>query len=338
MVGTQITIISMASTNLKDFTIYDSYTGQSRELSRIGIDVPVDYLNELDHKPYINIPKFCDTEEGFQLAKSIIHSNIPPSTASGIVVSFIAKVMESITGILQDDWKSYSVIIGHKGDTISPLSLLNIKKTELEFSGVKPDTTAAVTDYAIAAKALKVYRIAQAPAAQMGYKAELVRRIGEVFKMEPFNLDSTAGGDELSAIDMFFRKFPNHKFEKYRACTLGAFLKDCVVITSLNQAAQCLSIEPSVLLQYVFSKDIADDVRRLIGGGPHEEKNVDHSYFQYMREMNLIPRSPYSASINPNLFTWCQFIGVLMGKRRSVYARLLDCFSPSMLLVYASYV
>ncbi|KAK6105865.1 Rhabdovirus nucleocapsid family protein [Brugia pahangi] len=201
MVGTQITIISMASTNLKDFTIYDSYTGQSRELSRIGIDVPVDYLNELDHKPYINIPKFCDTEEGFQLAKSIIHSNIPPSTASGIVVSFIAKVMESITGILQDDWKSYSVIIGHKGDTISPLSLLNIKKTELEFSGVKPDTTAAVTDYAIAAKALKVYRIAQAPAAQMGYKAELVRRIGEVFKMEPFNLDSTAGGDERTTLD-----------------------------------------------------------------------------------------------------------------------------------------
>nr|CDQ05539.1 Bm10181 [Brugia malayi] len=194
-------------------------------------------------------------------------------------------------------------------------------------------------------------RIAQAPATQMGYKAELVRRIGEVFKMEPFNLDSTAGVMNVphwiqdhdycvlvSAIDMFFRKFPNHKFEKYRACTLGTFLKDCVVITSLNQAAQCLSIEPGVLLQYVFSKDIADDVRRLIGGGPHEEKNVDHSYFQYMREMNLIPRSPYSASINPNLFTWCQFIGVLMGKRRSVYARLLDCFSPSMLLVYASYV
>nr|CDP93502.1 Bm14386 [Brugia malayi] len=286
-----------------------------------------------------------------QLAKSIIHSNIPPSTASGIAVSYIAKVMESITGVLQDDWKSYSVIIGHKGDTISPLSLLNIKKTELEFSRVKPESGTAVTDYAIAAKALMVYRIAQAPAAQMGYKAELVRRIGEVFKMEPFNLDSTAGvmnvphwiQDQdycilVSAVDMFFRKFPNHKFEKYRACTLGTFLKDCVVITSLNQAAQCLSIEPAVLLQYVFSKDIADDVRRLIGGGPHEEKNVDHSYFQYMREMNLIPRSPYSASINPNLFTWCQFIGVLMGKRRSVHARLLDCFSPSMLLVYASYV
>uniref|UniRef100_A0A0N4TC05 Nucleoprotein n=1 Tax=Brugia pahangi TaxID=6280 RepID=A0A0N4TC05_BRUPA len=246
-------------------------------------------------------------------------------------------------------YKSYSVIIGHKGDTITPLSLLNIKKTELEFSGVKPDTTGVVTDYAIAAKALMVYRIAQAPATQMGYKAEFVRRIGEVFKMEPFNLDSTAGvmnvphwiqdqdyystagvmnvphwiQDQdhcilVSAVDI---KFPNHKFEKYRACTLGTFLKDCVVITSLNQAAQCLSIEPGVLLQYVFSKDIADDVRRLIGGGPHEEKNVDHSYFQYMREMNLIPRSPYSASINPNLFTWCQFIGVLMGKRRSVYAR-----------------
>ncbi|VDN95732.1 unnamed protein product, partial [Brugia pahangi] len=221
--------------------------------------------------------------------------------------------MESITGVLQDDWKSYSVIIGHKGDTI-----------------IKPESGTAVTDYAIAAKALMVYRIAQAPAAQMGYKAELVRRIGEVFKMEPFNLDSTAGvmnvphwiQDQdycilVSAVDMFFRKIPNHKFEKYRACTLGTFLKDCVVITSLNQAAQCLSIEPAVLLQYVFSKDIADDVRRLIGGGPHEEKNVDHSYFQYMREMNLIPRSPYSASINPNLFTWCQFIGVLMGKRRS---------------------
>nr|CDQ06556.1 Bm8231 [Brugia malayi] len=44
-------------------------------------------------------------------------------------------------------------------------------------------------------------RIAQAPATQMGYKAELVRRIGEVFKMEPFNLEFYCRSDERTTLD-----------------------------------------------------------------------------------------------------------------------------------------
>ncbi|VBB35280.1 unnamed protein product [Acanthocheilonema viteae] len=142
----------------------------------------------------------------------------------------------------------------------------------------------------------------------------------------------------VAAVDMFFRRFTNHKLEKFRACTLGSFMKDCVMLTSLNQAAQAFALNPATLVQYIYSPQIAEDVRRIIWGPATEEKNEEYSYFQYMREVNLIPRSPYSASLNPNLFNWCQFIGVLMGQRRSIYARLIPCSSPSMLLIYAAYV
>ncbi len=337
--------------DIKGFIIYDSHTQKSGILSRVGLAPPVDYLNELDHKPYITIPTYCDTKDGFELAKAILHSNIPPSTTPGVAVAYIAKVAETITGKLEDDWKSYDVMIGHKGDTITPLSLLEITKLHIELPGQKTETIPTCTDYGVAAKALLVYRISQAPPDQTTYKANLMKRIGDVFKMEPFCLDSTAGVMNVphwiqdpayrtlaAAIEMFLRKFPGHPLEKLRACTLTSYIKDCALLPSVNFAAECLQISPATLLQYIYSRSLADDVRRLIGGGPKEEKLVDHSYFQYMREMNLIPRSPYSASLNANLFVWCQFIGALNSQKRSIHARMVTTANPVILLIFAGYV
>lgn len=122
-----------------------------------------------------------------------------------------------------------------------------------------------------------------------------------------------------------------------RACTLVAFFKNCAVIASIDLASGALLAKPSILLQYVFIEPIADDVKR-VARGETKEIRKNNSYFQYMSKFQLVPRSPYSASINPNLFIWCQFIGVLAGIKRSMYAHMIKCSSPAMILIQAAYV
>ncbi|VBB35441.1 unnamed protein product, partial [Acanthocheilonema viteae] len=293
--NTEITIDSKEieqMANFAGFVVYDAVTGASGTLSKAGLAPRVDYLGELLKKPTIEIKSYCDNPEGFELARSILSGNIPPTTESELATAYIAKVMESVTGTVEEDWKSYSVVIGYKGEKITPLSLLDVKKVEGEIKGQRVDTMEQVNELAVAAKALMVYRMAHAPVNQTGYKTELGRRLGEVFMMPPFNLEATAGVMNVphwiqdpnycmlvAAVDMFFRKFTNHKLEKLRACTLGSFMKDCVMLTSLNQASQALGLKPAILVQYIYSPQVADDVRRIIGGPPTEEKNEDFSYF-----------------------------------------------------------
>ncbi|APG78843.1 putative nucleoprotein [Xingshan nematode virus 4] len=332
------------------FTIYDTETGKIGILSKYGLEPEVYYLNELKEKPLITVPHYYTDPDVIKGIRTIIDGNTPASTDSSLGIAFIAHMAKKIKGILDEDWKSYSVVIGRKGDEINPLDLLRLRIEEKESKMTTIDRDVVSGDFGLLAKCLMVHRVGIA-SAEGGYKENLCARLATIFTMEPFNLKNVIGVTNLAhwlqdtsftsivaAIDMFLRKFPNHQYEKLRACTLGTFLKDCVVMSSVNQAADALLTSPPILLQYVFSRDIATDVRHIIGGEPTEEKTTDHSYFQYMREMNLVPRSAYSASLNPNLFLWCQFIGVLLGKRRSMYARLLECSSPTMILVHACYV
>ncbi|QPO14167.1 N protein [Sodak rhabdovirus 1] len=335
---------------MNKFKLYDIESRKELEVDVAGITKSAEYLTEMKGKPPVAITQY-ETPHAVGILKTMINDGLQPETDVKNAIAFIYHVAQNIKGTLLDDWISYGIVIGRGKDEITPLDLLDVT---VHNESLKIDVTQDKTDpneYGLLAKVLIPYRIAGAPVQQSGYRSELARRLGEVFATEPFNLKNVTGVLSVvhwannpdycklvAAIDMFLRKFPDHEMEKLRACTLGSYLKDCVMLSAIGQSAEALLINPATLLQYVFSNDLAEDVRRITRPQPNEERSVDHSYFQYMREFKLVPRSPYSASLNPNLFIWTQIIGALSGKRRSMYARMIDCASPGLTFIQAAYV
>ncbi|VBB35517.1 unnamed protein product, partial [Acanthocheilonema viteae] len=87
-------------TGMAGFIVYDAVTGTSGTLCKVGLSPKVDYLAELSKKPTIEIKTYCDSQEGFELAQSILSSNIPPTTEADLATAYIAKVIGTISGIL----------------------------------------------------------------------------------------------------------------------------------------------------------------------------------------------------------------------------------------------
>lgn len=340
-------IVSQSELDSK-YRIFDTETGACGYLCPLKAKIQVDYLNHLRQKPRITVPKYSQNPESMELIKSILCGNLLFTTPVNFAVAFMVNVLPKVKGILSEDWRSYDVTIGRRGEQITPLSLLEIDYEDVELTAKEIGSTQSMSDLGVLAKVMMVYRIAQA---SDNNKNEVARKLGALYASTPFCMKNQNGVASVShwsqdpsyraliaATDMFLRKFKNHEFEKLKACTLGSFMKDCTVMRSIEEAARALKISPSNMLQYAFSRALAEDIRRLTGGDRTEEKIVDHSYFQYMREMNLIKRSPYSARSNPNLFLWCQFIKGLVGETSSAYVRMVDATLPQSLLVEAAYV
>ncbi|WPV62767.1 MAG: nucleocapsid protein [Wufeng shrew rhabdovirus 1] len=327
-------------------------TGKTLSVTNFDHAVQVDYLTEMSSKPRVEVPVLEFTAGQLEIFKQILSGPIPNNTPSSWAVYWMYKTYQGISATLETDWTSYGQLIGRASDLITPLALVSISQRQTEFKGTNPGGDVRESgDLGILAKCLMVYRVCQTPIGQSGYQMEILRRLGQLYAVDPFNLLSTAGVNGLShwlndpaycaliaALDMFIMRFPNHPLSRLRACTLGSLFRDCVIIPSVSHTSKVLGTTPGRVFLYAFSKELAEDIERVAGGDEGVEKFTPNSYFQYARDFGLVRKSAYSASANPNLFVWCHMIGTLAGKRRSMYARMVDCANPVSLLVQAAHV
>lgn len=332
------------------FTCYSVKSGKKLQICSHGFDSAVEYLTEMQGKPRVVIPLFRNEDSIRDTQKAILSGPIPANTPPSIGVNYICHMLSRMIGVLDEDWISYDIKIGSPDDEICPLDLIDMVPKEVEFTGKAGQSASTMSDWGILAKCLMVYRVSLAPQAQTGYKGELVKRLQQIFMMDPYYMDNTSGVLGLqhwvsdasfcalvAAVDMFLRKFPRHDFERLRACTLGSQYRDCVIIGSISHTAKVLGTSPGGVFGYIFNKDVAEEAEQVYAGGDDEKTKKD-SYFQYMRDFGLVTKTAYSASANPNLFVWCHMIGTLAGKRRSMYARFIDCSNPVILLTEAMYI
>jgi len=266
----------------------------------------------------------------------ILHSTIHPNVAVLFFGNFIAANLKET---LDSDWVSYGVVIGRKGTVISPLDILDERRGSTNWTapeGVELDKAEELRLFSIIIAGYR-YGIA-AEILQGDYKANVLGKINQVLRNEPFNLSSDLTPTEMSrfkswynnaefraliaALDMFWCKFPDSPYSKLRVCTLGSRYKDCSSISEIRHLSQISGKKVGEMLKYVFSARVRDEVEAI--GRPGEEFNKEDSYFPYMREMRLSRRSPYSSTENVNLHNWISMFGALLGSERSFNARIVS--------------
>lgn len=295
------------------------------------------FKNNPKSKPPVVLPTINFTEAVWRkMCRFALHSTIHPNVAVLFFSNFIGN---NINETLDNDWCSYGVTIGRKGELISPLAILEPRQGNPDWTapeGVDLDNSEEFSLFSII---IAGYRYGIASEILQGdYKATVLGKINQVLKNEPFNLLSDLTPTELSrtkawynnaefrsliaALDMFWCKFPDSHYAKLRVCTLGARYKDCSSISEIRHLSQISGKRVGEMLKYVFSARVRDEVESI--GRPGEEFNKDDSYFPNMRELRLSRRSPYSSTENVNLHNWVSMFGALLGSERSFNARIVS--------------
>ncbi|VDN32925.1 unnamed protein product [Gongylonema pulchrum] len=174
-------------------------------------------------------------------------------------ISFLYKVLPNLMqGTLATSWESYGIVIGKRGDRISPLDLVEWivkdppagpdKSEEIHTPSKMP------SDLAIVAKCLMVYRIGSVPAAHFEYVEKLTDRMAVLYSQQP----------------------------------------GCATIPSIKKIAKAMKMKHSELITYAFDERIVDDMGWVQENWEKEEIDKRDSYFPYLKELQIVPRSPYS--------------------------------------------
>lgn len=126
----------------------------------------------------------------------------------------------------------------------------------------------------------------------------------------------------MAGIDMFFIKFPNHDHSILRIGTIPTRYKDCGALTSLHALTEVIGINQQDLSKWMWTNFLCTEMMQLNVSG-NELDRLD-SYFPYVMEMRLSHKSPYSATVNPNIYLWTHVVGCTMKLKRSLNARMLE--------------
>ncbi|EEC13229.1 nucleoprotein, putative, partial [Ixodes scapularis] len=138
----------------------------------------------------------------------------------------------------------------------------------------------------------------------------------------------------VAAIDMFLCRFPANKYASVCAGTMPSRYKDCSVFTSLGQILSLTGLNVAELFRWMFLEGVADEAEALMN--PADEMDEEFSYAAYLSDLNLVPRSPYSAVANPMLHQWLHNVGSLLLAKRSLNARHLSDNSFQQILANAA--
>lgn len=192
-----------------------------------------------------------------------------------------------------------------------------------------------------------VYRIAQASENHLDF-GKLTDRLTRLFAPYPFLLRSTAGVRSckrwtryhtycalVGAIDMFFDKFLEHGWQNFVHAHWEVGEK---VVRSYFLFQATSDFNPNDLLRNAFTDKLNRNIGAVFHKASKQEMSKKDSYFPYMLELRIVPRTPYSASANPDLFMWCHLIGAFHYKTRSIKVKCVDCKSSLPVFVNAAYV
>ena len=161
-----------------------------------------------------------------------------------VVKYFLYEFFKDVRGLLAEDWVSYGVTIGKKGEEINPWNIISIVKDEdimkdlqekiCDENDIKWMVCVLLSSSKLMGSTIDTY-IDVLKTRILAQMKLLGCRLGA---FTPKNLYETWILDDsynkmVSAIDMFFNRFPTHQDSCMRICTLCSRFKDCSGLLSV---------------------------------------------------------------------------------------------------------
>lgn len=184
----------------------------------VDVQYPITWFeNHPDSRPILSITLVCKDllSARTALRKGILDNNIDLDVAK----SFLYYFGRTIRSRLDDDWKSYRMVIGLAGAEISPLDLVTVKieekiKETLTTTSVTPEDDGWMAGFVLA-----IYRLTKATVRD--YKLQIANRVSAQLKA----IKGTA--PEITEVVDIYKGWTGDKGYKYNiliaACTSTSF-------------------------------------------------------------------------------------------------------------------
>nr|BBQ04823.1 nucleoprotein [Culex pseudovishnui rhabdo-like virus] len=253
---------------------------------------------------------------------------------SRVAVRFLFSEFILKPGYLNENWVSFGRAIGARGGAVTLENLLTVTQDENPaalLQGVQPMSESETLKYVIMICA--IYRLGQIAREDYRNKiADNVRNLLEPLEGEELDPGQCATDFKrwiayqpyvkmMAAIDMFLQEFPLHTFSQARVGTIITRFKDCSALISTQSITKCLGLDFIDFAPWIWTNRCAEQYVRVTKSG--EEMDNPRSYAMYFMDLGLSSKSPYSASVNPDLHFFYHVIGTCSGIQRSRNARFV---------------
>ncbi len=264
-----------------------------------------------------------------------------------ITAAFMYKgALRFLKRTLKEAWVSYGVVIGEAKAEIGPMDILAKKDAAAVKEGDKVtigDNSWKLLFYRLCV-AYRMKKVRESP--DYSYVSGMSSKLSNLGKSCVWKLAMPGNMDTLrcnriledpdlkkifAAIDMFLTKFDDHEWSFIRAGTLISRYKQCMGLLDLFFADSAFYLPRGEILQWIFLDPIADQIVKM-----HEtEDEIEiFSYLPYCVDLEIVGKSPFSATVNDAVHNWTHILGSLSGLDRSRKASVVG--SPAPGLVWAA--
>nr|ALW95400.1 nucleoprotein [Lyssavirus rabies] len=308
-------------------------------------------------KPSITLGKTPDLNKAY---KSVLSGMNAAKLDPDDVCSYLAAAMQFFEGTCPEDWVSYGILIARKGDKITPDSLVDIRRTDVEGNwaltgGMELTRDPTVSEHAsLVGLLLSLYRLSKISGQNTGnYKTNIADRIEQIFETAPFikivehhtlmtthkmcaNWSTIPNFRFLAGTyDMFFSRV-EHLYSAIRVGTVVTAYEDCSGLVSFTGFIKQINLTAREAILYFFHKNFEEEIKRMFE--PGQETAVPHSYFIHFRSLGLSGKSPYSSNAVGHVFNLIHFVGCYMGQVRSLNATVIAACAPHEMSVLGGYL
>ncbi|AIS40844.1 N protein [Santa barbara virus] len=293
---------------------------------------PSDFFGK-KQKPQLIIPQ--SNWEDKALRNAVYYGILGGDLDIRLALQYLYRTLKKLEGELSDDWESFGLKIGRKGEKINPFSMYDVTETqEPNIDGKTGKEVSEEEDQWMPFWILSHYRLAKTQ--NDAHRVTLAERLNEqILSINPDASEVTSGkslflGWALNAnyskivagLDMFLNKFKQHSHSFLKMTTLPSRYRDCSAILNLSHISSVTGLDITAVLDWVFVGQVAKEINQMLKPGQEIDKN--DSYTPYLMDMGLSMKSPYSATACPTFHTWCNIICCLLHSERSKNARLIS--------------
>nr|WAK77057.1 MAG: nucleocapsid [Rhabdoviridae sp.] len=276
---------------------------------------------------------------GPELKKTVIQGFFQDNLDLSVVAQYLVYILPKYKFKLEENWISYGVEIGHAGQEITPLSLLEIAEE------VQPGTTGSIapqdfSDIAVILLITTQYRLSVMH--NRGARPEYINQVTERFKTLAPELGLTEAGllgkelkdvkiwalepnirKLMAAINMFIEKTWHDELSVARIGTLVSKGRDSAVIGDLLRLQKILGLNTEGTIKWLFSPLLEVEIDAMTV--TTEEYWDEQGYFFYMADMGLSKKSPYSGSANPRMHFILNAIAFFLDGQAAPTTRWIEC-------------
>ncbi|APG78711.1 putative nucleoprotein [Hubei dimarhabdovirus virus 3] len=140
-----------------------------------------------------------------------------------------------------------------------------------------------------------------------------------------------------AALDMYTVRVPQSEWRIFNMGTLVLRNMSAAALVAVTYMREIMNSTESnhYYHSWIWVQSAADEYAKMMRSG--QEINNLYSYAPYLMTLGKAVKSPYSATVNSNLFTFIHVIGASLGLPRSINSRQLDHINLNELIINAQF-